>query len=136
MLGLPPGVPTLLVGAATTIAAAIIGIRRSRKSGKLDPFHPLVFPAIYVGVATLGPALWIWGTGDSLGYIGREFLSPRTPLLLTLGVAGFIIGAAIPLKKKVRQEANFNGTTMSRIGRVVLLVPLAFAVQDLRNNTC
>lgn len=75
----------------------LLGVRRSSALlGRLDPFHPLVFPLGYVLVSFLAPAWATFVADHAVGSLSRKTsLATDTPLLLCLGVAGFATGAAI-----------------------------------------
>lgn len=80
-----------------SVLLTLLGVRRSKAVlGRLDFFHPLVFPLLYVLISFLAP---IWATvvsGYPVGALIRDnALAPNTPFLLCLGVAGFAAGAAL-----------------------------------------
>lgn len=96
-----------------------------------DLFHPLAFPAVYVGVASLAPVLYIAAGGD-LGYMNAGVVDSRAPVLVSLGIIGFIAGAGLPIFRRRRRDTRpFDRTVFSVVGRVLLLVPLGLASRDL-----
>ena len=110
-------------------------LARLRRNQRVDLFHPLIFPTAYVAIATLGPALWIYGKRSNLGYITSDQLSERTALLLALAVIGFVIGAAVPFERRAQVVSAIDRATLTQIGRVLLLFPLTMALIDLSQNT-
>lgn len=122
----------LLAGAVVAAWGAVAGIRRTRAAGQLDLFHPLIFPSIYVAIASLAPAAWIWVGGSNLGYIEASFMSTRTPLLMTLAVVGFVLGAGVRFGPARHPGKPIDASTLGAAGRCLLLVPLLLALRDFR----
>ncbi|MFC6152898.1 oligosaccharide repeat unit polymerase [Nocardioides yefusunii] len=116
--------------------AVLIGIGRSRRlEGAFDPMHPLVFPVIYVAVATLAPVMWIYGRERDLGYLNRTVISEQTPLLMALAVAGFTMGALMQFRRPVPPQIARDGATLALTGRLVFLLPLALAAYGFVTNS-
>lgn len=112
----------------------VLARRRGAVQGRTDPFHPLLFPTLYVTVATLAPVAWLYGTGDDLGYISMQQLSPATPLLSTLAVIGFAVGASLRFHPPSRQGALLDRNTLIYLGRVLLLLPLGAGLWNLQRG--
>jgi hypothetical protein len=123
---LPP-VPVLLAAVALAVVGVIIGIRRM--PGRVDLFHPLIFPTIYVVVASLGPALWIWGRGEDLGIVRVSPMSSQTPLLMALATVGFTVGAGLPFARRQVKERHLDSQIFGIAGRLLLLLPLFLAAR-------
>lgn len=122
----------LALAAAATALGATIGMRRSRAAtGRVDPFHPLLFPAIYVGTATLLPAWWILVLGHDLGYVRRSAFTSDTPLHLALAVVGFTIGAALPFRRPSAKQIPLDRKTLAQAGTVLLLILIWLAAGEL-----
>ncbi|NYF97393.1 O-antigen polysaccharide polymerase Wzy [Janibacter cremeus] len=126
-----------IIGTLATVVAVRVGLRRTLPG---DLFHPLVFPTLYVSVACLGPAAWLYFRNDSLGYINSSQLGTRYPVLMTVAVLGFIFGSAIrfqPPKNFQRHQGRglaVDSRTLITVGRIAILLPLAMAVLDLSNG--
>lgn len=124
---------TLAVGLLVGLAGVALGVWRTRSGVEL--FHPLIFPVIYVTLATLLPAWWIYARHIDLGYVNRGTMTLHTPLHLTLAVAGFTVGAAIPFRRRVAAHKAFlDHNTLVHAGYLTLAVPLLLAGRDLANN--
>ena len=111
-----------LLALAGVLGAALIGCRRSAIAGRLDLFHPLVFPSIYIGIATILPGLWISRKGGWLGSLNETVVSDRTPMLLALSVFGFLLGAAFRFRPRRKGAVTFDANTVKLLGRSLVLV--------------
>lgn len=87
----------LVAISAIALVLVLMGARRSQALlGRLDFFHPLVFPLIYVAVSFLAPVWATFVSGYAVGSLSRDnSVAANTPFLLCLGVAGFAAGAAM-----------------------------------------
>lgn len=124
--------PTAILVAAAALAAsgAVAGVHRSRAAGQFDPFHPLLFPSLYVAFACLAPTLWVWGLNRPLGFVSKSLMSPETPAIMALSVAGFVIGAAIPFARRVAKKVERNSRVLARTGHVLLAASLLLNIRD------
>lgn len=108
---------------------ALVGIRRCRlATGHVDPTHPLLFPSVYVAVATLAPTVWVFGFQRNLGYIRLHDLSPHTPKLMAFAVFGFTLGAAIAFPRRDLPPIPRDPATLRLAGHLFFLLPLGLAV--------
>lgn len=116
------------------VILGIFGIQRSRaRLGRLDFFHPLVFPLSYIIVSFLAP-IWItFATNDPVGSLSRPVpISPITPLLLCVGVMMFAVGAAVPFRSPTpsRRDGISDDVTLqsavarASLGRLLLVVAI------------
>ncbi|MGG5257451.1 O-antigen polysaccharide polymerase Wzy [Phycicoccus avicenniae] len=121
---------TLTVAALVAVGAAVVGVQRTRRAGRVDLFHPLLFPTAYIAVATLAPVAWIWSGQGDLGFVTRDAMSERTPLLMALAVLGFTLGAAVPFRPLRRRGKPLDPGLLLLTGRALLLVALALAARD------
>ncbi|MEQ4302991.1 O-antigen polysaccharide polymerase Wzy [Plantactinospora sp. B6F1] len=127
----------MVFAAAVAVAAlgAVVGCRRSRLAGHVDPFHPLLFPSIYVAVACLAPPLWLSLSDIDLGYLESSLIAPESPQLMALAVLGFTLGAAIPFARRVAlADDAIDPRLLERAGMVIILVPLGFAAHNYLNK--
>ena len=118
---------SVIAAAAVVAAVVVIGLGRARRDGRFDPLHPLLYPTIYIAVATLAPTAWLYGRGD-LGYVQRALLSDDTPQLMALAAVGFAVGAAIPFRRRTYTEIPRDGKTLALAGRLLLLLPIGLAL--------
>jgi hypothetical protein len=129
-------VAALLAAAAIAAAGAVLGLGRSRRAGRVDPFHPLLFPSVYVAVACLATPLWLYLTEIDLGYVKLAVLAPQTPLLMALAVVGFTLGAAIPFARRVVvTERRISPRALEVAGISLILLPLGLSVRGYLNDT-
>jgi len=136
-LSAPYGATTLAAAGVLGLAALVVacgvavGVRRTQAAGRLDVFHPLIFPTAYVGIACLAPTAWIWLGGGDLGYIQARYMSERTPLMMALSAIGFVLGSMVPFARRhaaqIRDDPKFFGIA----GRLLLLLPLILAFRDV-----
>lgn len=113
----------MVAASVISVLLTILGIRRSKATlGRLDFFHPLVFPLLYVLISFLAP---IWATvvsGYPVGALTRDnALASNTPFLLCLGVAGFAAGAAFafsPHRRKSIQDIDARGDGLGAVDEV------------------
>lgn len=122
---------SLLLAGALAAAGAVIGIRRTRNAGRFDLFHPLLFPSLYVAVACLAPALWLYGAGRELGYISPRLMATNTPILMALAAAGFTLGCMVKVKSTGSSGKPIDPRVLGMAGRLLLAVPLLLAARDL-----
>jgi len=113
----------LSVGAAIAVVGVASGVRRSRRVlGRVDVFHPLIFPLSYAAVSFLAPAWYVLVEKGSIFGFTADRLSEHTALLLTLALAGLALGLALPLRQAHRRPpATVDPATLRRIGRVLLV---------------
>ncbi len=113
---------------AVLVIAVLVwtGFRRSRRSGQLDPLHPLLYPTVYISVASLAPSAWLY-TQDDLGFIRLATLSDRTALLMSLAAVGFAVGAWLPFGRREFKAVHRDGSSVTLAGRLVLLLPIVLA---------
>lgn len=123
---------TLLALAAALVAVgvAVSIARMTRGGGSVDLFHPLIFPTLYVSMASLAPVAWML-TGHDLGYISAAPLPNSTALLMALATTGFTIGCAVPFPKGRTQRTEPSiAPVLELAGRLLMCIPLALAVRD------
>lgn len=131
---------SLLVFVSTVASAcAALGIRRShRVNGRVDLFHPLVFPLVYVSVSFFLPFWVTYALERPVGSLARPYsVADWTPLLLVLGVVAFAAGAALPFRHKVDSKSHLGDAqdrvsrNLIAIGRLIGLVALGLAALAL-----
>ncbi|GGM04676.1 MULTISPECIES: hypothetical protein [Micromonospora] len=127
-----PDVPSvLLLAGLIALGGLVEGVRRSRRAGPVDLFHPLIFGSGYVAAVCLVPCAWFWTAPAREAArvpIPLADLSPDTPALMALAVVGFTLGCAVPFA--ARTTASVRSVDPGRlllVGRLLLLLPLALA---------
>lgn len=87
----------IVVCSLIVIGLVMTGINRARnEQGRLDAFHPLVAPMIYVAFSFLAPTWWYFVMGEPVGLLGTTIpIAQETPTLLAIGVIGFSAGACL-----------------------------------------
>src|SRR5690606_36392652 len=102
------------------------------RGGRFDPLHPLMFPTAYIAVATLAPTAWLLTQGN-LGLFRQRDLSADAPLLMSLAVVGFALGAAVPFRRRhASRELPRDSQTLTQAGRLLLAVPFLLALNSFR----
>lgn len=121
----------LAAAAAVALFGALVGVRRSRAAtGRVDLFHPALFPSLYVAVASLAPVAWLYVAERPLGYITTQLMAPHTPILMALASVGFTLGCLIVPRGRVKPGKKMDPRTLGAAGRLLLLVPLVLAARD------
>ncbi len=113
-----------------------------RKNGKLDLFHPLVFPLAYVGVSFILPAWRMIVEGKS--YLIFDFwdLSPKTAWLLAIAVGGYCAGSVLVMIPRSQRSdlavsapvRAFSYVRLLWTARIAFLVPLLLSLDNVRTG--
>jgi hypothetical protein len=116
----------MLLAALATVGGAVLAVRHTRSRGGLDPFHPLLFPTVYVAVACLAPTAYLWWAGSGVGVARRATLSPQTPQLMALAVFGFLIGCGAPFARRIQAVAvdTIDDRILLLGGRLLMCCPM------------
>lgn len=119
----------------------ILGYRRSlHQFGRFDPFHPLVFPLVYMAFSFLAPAWSSLVFSHAVGQFEMDTaIAPQTPTLLLIGVLAYASGAALPWKAPRQHTvdpatASSLGRNLVAAGRIGLIAATAIAVRALTSG--
>jgi oligosaccharide repeat unit polymerase len=113
--------PITLIAAGALAAVLVLAVRRLARN---DWFHPLAFPLVYVGVALMGPVLYIVLSGQGLTDARPGDVTTKLVVVFVLIITGLAVGILLALAWFRRADSTrgepLDQEGLASFGRTVL----------------
>lgn len=118
-------VNSLMLGLATCVAVVMVsqGVLTASRHGAAMYLSPRIFPVAYVAVACLAPTYWIYHVGPLVN-ISADSVAENTPVLMSLSVISFAVGAGMKWRPVDISPRGINVKSLLVLSRLLFLFPL------------